>query len=186
MTSRRLLAAGLAVVGLVLAACGGSDDVVEGLSAMSSGEIDAVEDRMRALPSIEATEAHVTEAIERMSAAASMVDPSLSWEWARERNEGTCPGEGAGTRGISVFTASRFSAVPISDTSWPAVLDAVRTIAESMGLHDITIRVDQPGRHDVHLHSPDGRTITVGTYKAASISAGTGCRLRASDLAGAP
>ncbi|WP_374230439.1 LppA family lipoprotein [Rhodococcus sp. ARC_M6] len=47
------------------------------------------------------------------------------------------------------------------------------------------MRVDLPGRHDVQLVSDDGRLVRIGSFKAASFSANTGCRLREAELGGA-
>ena len=89
------------------------------------------------------------------------------------------------TTGLSVDTQSRLSDVPIPEELWAPSLAAAREIAASVGIDRLVVQVDLPGRHVVQLVSDDGRLVRIGSFKAASLTTDTGCRLREAELGGA-
>jgi hypothetical protein len=144
---------------------------------------------MRELPSLEDTYQQHVVIIQQVADAATTVAPELVWQIRIDRAQGTlgCPGPYMKTGGVSKTTDTFYSAMPISDTAWPRIVDKARQIAAPHGMTALTILFDGPGRHDITLHSPDhGNEIRIGTRLAASISGVTGCRYRAEDLSRPP
>ncbi|NEW29982.1 LppA family lipoprotein [Nocardia cyriacigeorgica] len=175
------------VVMAVLGGCGSSLDDSE--RTPSPEQIAHAEDMMRKLPSVQDTEAQLIALIRQIAEAVRSVAPGLAWETEVNRGQNTlgCPGPYLKTDGVSMTTDRLISSVPISDTEWPNVLRMARSIAAEQGITSVTIIADQPGRHDVTLHSPDhGNEIRLGTRKAALITGVTGCRFRAEDLRNPP
>lgn len=176
----------LALTALILAGCAGSAD---NRDSPTAEEIAHAEAQMRKLPSLEeAYEQHV-EVVQQVAEAATAIAPELVWETKIDRAQGTlgCPGPYLKTEGVSKTTDTFYSPVPISDTAWPRIIDKARQIAAQHGMTVLTVFFDEPGRHDITLHSPDhGNEIRIGTRVAASVSGVTGCRYRAEDLTHQP
>ncbi|TLF52470.1 LppA family lipoprotein [Nocardia cyriacigeorgica] len=149
-------------------------------------EIAHAEEMMRRLPSVHATESQLFGLIQRIAETAA---PALNWEIKVDRGQNTlgCPGPYSKTDGVSMATDSLYSPIPITDTEWPEVLRITRDLAAQHGITALTVRADEPGHHDVTLHSPDhGNEISIGSRKAALITGLTGCRFRADDLQNPP
>lgn len=142
-------------------------------------EIAAAAALLPTLPSLEDTEAQITEAVVQIASAATTIAPELQWEWRRERTQSSCGGAFGKTDGLEIDLPNYVSPTPISDTAWPGLLQAARDIAASFGITRLNVRVDAPGHHDVVLTSDDGSRIILVTDVAAVISARTGCRLPA-------
>ncbi|WP_345495348.1 LppA family lipoprotein [Nocardia callitridis] len=152
---------------------------------MTKDEIAHAEEKMRKLPSVVDSERAVASIVQQIADAAETIAPELDWYPIANGAQGTlgCPSPYLETNGVSRTTGSLTSAVPISDSDWPAVLSVARDIAGRNGLTSFTVRVDVAGRHDVVLHSPDdGNEIKLGTYKAALVNGSTGCRFTEEDL----
>jgi hypothetical protein len=148
-------------------------------------EIAHAEAQMRKLPSVEETHQQLTLVVERIADAAAAIAPELVWvvEIDRSQSPAGCPGAYKKTEGTSKTTDNLISSAPISDTTWPHIIDAARRIAAESGITALTVYIDEPGRHDIILHSPDhGNQVRIGTRIAAAISGMTGCRYRAEDL----
>ncbi|MFI5720488.1 LppA family lipoprotein [Nocardia sp. NPDC051750] len=152
-------------------------------------EIAHAEAQMRKLPSVEETHQQLTLVVERIADAAAAIAPELVWEKKLNRTQSPlgCPRAYNKTDGTSKTTDTLISPVPISDTAWPPIIDEARRIAAESGITVFTIRFDEPGHHDITLHSPDqGNQINIGTRVASSIRGLTGCRYSAEDLHSAP
>ncbi|MEU4314476.1 LppA family lipoprotein [Nocardia sp. NPDC024068] len=179
MAARPALLLTAALIAFFLTGCASSDDTA------TADEIAHAEAEMRELPSLEQTYDQLTVVVQRIADATETAAPELTWEPKVNRAQGTlgCPDAYFETDGVSMTTDKRYSPTPISDTAWPRVLDAARTIAAESGMTVLTVRFDEPGHHDITLHSPDhGNQITIGTRVAASLGGVTGCRYRAEDL----
>lgn len=149
-------------------------------------EIAAAAALLPTLPSLEDTEQQLTTALQAIMDAARAVAPALQWTAQDKRTQSSCGGAFGKTDGLEIDLPDYVSAVPISDADWPRILQAARDIAAPLGITELTVRVDQPGHHDVLLTSPDGSRIDLGTQVAALVSARTGCRLPAQRAARTP
>lgn len=129
------------------------------------------------LPSLEDTEKQITDAVVQIADAATAIAPELQWEWRRERSQSSCGGAFGKTDGLEIRLQMYVSLTPISDADWPRILQAARDIAAPLGVTQLTVRVDNPGKRDVVLTSDDGSRIFLGSDVRAVISAQTGCRL---------
>ncbi|MFH5208791.1 LppA family lipoprotein [Antrihabitans spumae] len=118
--------------------------------------------------------------------AATALVPSLIWRPNRERSQYSCASEYEDTGSRWVSTPHTVSDVPIPNADWPKVLQAARDIAREAGITEVQVLSDVPGNRNVRLYGNDGNTITIGSLKASVISADTGCRLPAADLAQPP
>jgi Lipoprotein confined to pathogenic Mycobacterium len=152
-------------------------------------EIAHAEDMMRQLPSVHDTESQLSALMRQIAEAVTAAAPALSWETRINRGQNTigCPGPYAKTNGVSMTTDLLRSPAPISDGQWPGVVTIARDIAAQHGLTSLTVLADDPGNHDVILHSPDqGNEIRIGTREATVMTGVTGCRFRAEDLQNPP
>ncbi|TLF78357.1 hypothetical protein FEK34_10890 [Nocardia cyriacigeorgica] len=148
-------------------------------------EIAHAEDAMRKLPSVQDTEQQLSALMWQIADSTRSVAPGLDWQPKTDRAQGTlgCPSPYRETAGVSMTTDSIYSPIPITDAEWPEVLRITRDLAAPHGITALTVRVDEPGHHDVTLHSPDhGNEISIGSRNAALITGLTGCRFRAEDL----
>jgi hypothetical protein len=153
---------------------------------MDEDKVAALEERMRGWPSVEDTEQQVVGAVRRIAEAAAAIVPELQWQETGERSTGSCKGEFLKTDGRDVHTATLLARLPIPDEAWPQVLAEARRIAAEIGVTEIEVRVDQPGRHDVRLYNDTWTEIYLGHLGNTTIDANTGCRLQQKDLAPAP
>lgn len=184
-TPARTLAALIAV--MTLSGCGSALD--DQNHPPTSDEIAHAEAQMRKLPSLEETEPQLMALIQQIADAAEMVAPGLTWRPIVRHAQGKlgCRGPYFETDGVSMVTDSLVSSVPISDAEWPEVLTIARDLAAPHGITVLTVRIDEPGNHQVILHSPDhGNEIDIGTVEAARIGGLTGCRYREEDLRNRP
>ncbi|WP_280235024.1 LppA family lipoprotein [Nocardia cyriacigeorgica] len=171
------------VVMVVLSGCGSRLDDPD--HPPTPDEIAHAEAMLRNLPSVQDTEHQLFALIQQIAAGAETVAPELDWEVKVDRGQNTlgCPGPYSKTNGVSMATDSSYSSTPITDDRWPEVLRVSRDLAAQHGITTLTVRADEPGHHDITLHSPDhGNEITIGTREAALITGLTGCRLRTEDL----
>lgn len=184
-TPTRILAALITVV--TLSGCGSALD--DPNRPPTPAEIAHAEAHMRKLPSLEETEPRLMALIRQIADATETVAPQLAWRQETNRGQGMlgCRGPYRETDGASMTTDSMFSPVPISDAEWPEVLTIARDLAAPHGITVLTVRFDEPGNHQVVLHSPDhGNEIKIGTVEAALITGLTGCRYREEDLRNQP
>jgi hypothetical protein len=144
------------------------------------------EAKLRAWPSLEETERLVNDTVRGIAEAATALVPSLIWRPNRERSQYSCAYEYEGTGSRWVSPPHAVSDVPIPDADWPLVLQAARDIAREAGITEVQVLSDVPGNRNVRLYGDNGNAITIGYLKASVISAETGCRLPAADLAQPP
>ncbi|MEV6559043.1 LppA family lipoprotein [Nocardia sp. NPDC051756] len=171
------------IVAAVVSGCG--DSLKDPYRPAPKADIAEAAAKMRKLPSVEATERDLMAVISQIAEATKAAAPGLDWQTVVNRNQSKlgCPSPYLETEGVSISTDRLTSAVPIADDEWAAVLQIARDIAARNGITSFTVRADQPGRHDVVLHSPDqGNEIKLATAKAALIGGVTGCRYREVDL----
>ncbi len=175
---------------LVIAAATGCGSRLDDPDHPPTGEeIAHAEETMRKLPSIQETEQQLTALMQQIAQAVEVASPGLRWETKVNRGQNTlgCPGPYLETDGVSMTTDILRSPIPIADSEWQNVLTIARDLAAPHGITAITVLADQPGNHDVSLHSPDqGNEIRIGTLEAAVITGVTGCRFRAEDLENPP
>ncbi|WP_405178684.1 LppA family lipoprotein [Nocardia sp. NBC_01377] len=166
---------------LLLTGCG--ETMLDGPQTYSPAEVRQAAENMRTWPSLETTEQQVTTAIQQIADSASAINPTLQWQWRRDRNSsGTCSGAYEDTDGWYVTTQLLVSDTPIPDTDWPQILQSATQIARSFGMDQVGVLIDRPGHHDVSFGSPDGNTLRFATFKTAVLDATTGCRYKQADL----
>lgn len=166
----------LATMAILTTGCG---DTMDTPYDHTDDEIAAAAALLPTLPTLEDTEAQVTAAAQQIAAAATAVSPTLQFAPGRDREQGGCSGAFGKTGGLTISTRFLVSPTPIPDADWPRVLQAARDIAAPLGITELEVRADQPGRHDVMLYSEDGNKIWIDSLEGAVVSAKTGCRLPA-------
>lgn len=153
--------------------------------APTPAEIAHAEAQMRKLPSLEDTHHQLTLIVQQIADAAESIAPELTWERLIRHAQSplNCRDAYRETDGTSKTTDTWYSEVEISDAAWPRIIDRARQIAAESGMTVFTVLVDEPGDHDIILHSPDhGNEVRIGTRLAATVNGITGCRYRAEDL----
>lgn len=174
----------IVAIAMAVSGCGG---IMDNPYNHSDEEIAQAAELMRDLPTLEETEATMVAVVDEIKAAATAINPALRWEESRPRRAEGCGGAFARTDGSSVRMPLWGSQAPIPDADWPEILAAAREIAARAGIHDVNVRVDQPGDHDVLLSGETGNRLQIGTKVAASITGETGCRYKAESMpAGEP
>ncbi|MFH5208790.1 LppA family lipoprotein [Antrihabitans spumae] len=143
---------------------------------------------LRSQPSLEETEQQMNDIVLQITEAATAIVPTMSWATNnnRERSQGTCGQEYRDTGGLTVFLPQMGADQAIPEKSWPQVLQSAREIARQAGITEIQVFADAPGNRDVRLYGENGNAIMIGYLTASVISARTGCRLPAADLAHPP
>ncbi|MBF6438116.1 LppA family lipoprotein [Nocardia cyriacigeorgica] len=185
MATRRYLPTLVSIFVLIGALSGCGSRLDDPNHPATPHDIAQAEAMMRQLPSVQETEQQLSALMWRIAEATRSVAPALDWQPKTDRAQGTlgCPSPYSETDGVSMTADSIYSPVPIADAEWPEVLRITRDLAAQHGITALTVRADEPGHHDITLHSPDdGNEISVGSRKAALITGLTGCRLRAQDI----
>ncbi|MBJ8339218.1 hypothetical protein JGU71_09990 [Antrihabitans sp. YC3-6] len=172
----------VALAATVIAGCEGAESVEDNKQSQTT----EAEAKLRAWPSLEETERLVNDTVRGIAEAATALVPSLIWRPNRERSQYSCAYEYEDTGSRWVSTPHTVSDVPIPDGEWPRVLQAARDIAREAGITEVQVLSDMPGNRNVRLYGHNGNAITIGYLKASVISAETGCRLPAADLAQPP
>lgn len=124
------------------------------------------------------------EAMIRIAAAASAIEPRLVWTWGEPGGEGPCTEEYASIGGVRV-TLPRFVADgPIPPAAWPAFRETARAVAAAAGAEVMQPDSSSPENHYVDFEGTDGTllgnrtTLSVYTdHSSTTVTATTGCRL---------
>jgi hypothetical protein len=134
--------------------------------------------QLKALPSLEDTTAQVRAAMDEITAAASRLIPSITWETPHEGSTGNCERPYEQTDGQRYFPPLRVAEnVAVSEQDWAAILEAARASAAKLDATDVAVMKDQPANHDVWFTGPTGISIKVGYRGNLTVSGYTGCRL---------
>jgi hypothetical protein len=143
---------------------------------------------LRSQPSLEETEQQMNDIVRQITEAATAIVPTMSWATNknRERSQGTCGQEYRDTGGLNVFLPQIGAGQAIPEKNWPEVLQSAREIARQAGITEMQVLADVPGNRDIRLYGENGNAIMIGYLTASVISARTGCRLPATDLAQPP
>lgn len=175
MKTRAVATVMLVLAGLLVTGCGGTVSTND--DAQASQNRHATLDKLHNRPSLEDTEQHLHDTVQRIIAAINDVTPGLKWHSQGDRDQGPCGGEYSNTDGQDVYLPHMVSDTPIPDANWPRALQAARNVAREAGITEIDVFKDQPGDHEVNLYGSNGNTIQFGSVQAVALFGGTGCRL---------
>ncbi len=133
---------------------------------------------LKALPSFEETKVQVQDVMNEITAAASKIIPSITWETLDEGSTGNCQQPYEQTDGKRYFLPDAVAVrVSISDLAWTKIVEAARVAAVKIGATNVQVIRNQPGDHDVWFSGPTGTFIKVGYRGNLVVSGYTGCRL---------
>lgn len=133
---------------------------------------------LRSLPSFEDTQTQVQAAMNEITAAASKVIPSITWETPHEGSGDNCERPYEQTDGKRYFLPDAVAAnVPVSEQQWTTIQETAKHAAARIGATDVQVMQDNPGNHDVGFYGPTGIFIKVGYRGNLVVSGYTGCRL---------
>lgn len=138
--------------------------------------------RFEELKQREGRQSTVEPAFERMQedikAAISTLVPGLEWSTTRTRGESPCDEPYSNTLGSTVTLVPFSSDTPVPADRWPAVLDAVNSIAVANGFDGVDLEREDGQRRSVSLRDPDGGQILLGAGGRTALMITTGCYLR--------
>ncbi|BBY02351.1 hypothetical protein MSEO_28500 [Mycobacterium seoulense] len=133
---------------------------------------------LKSLPSFEDTQAQVQAAMNEITAAASQVVPSITWETPQEGSGDICERPYEQTDGKRYFLPDAVAAnVPVSEQQWATIQEAAKQAAAKLGATDMQVMHNNPGNHDVGFYGPTGIFIKIGYRGNLVVSGYTGCRL---------
>ncbi|WP_415976019.1 LppA family lipoprotein [Rhodococcus sp. 077-4] len=115
---------------------------------------------------------------EDIKAAISTLVPGLEWSTTRSRSESPCSEPYSNTPGLNVTLVPFSSDTPIPADRWPAVLEAVNSIAVANGFDGVDLDHQDAQRSSVSLRDPDGGQILLGAGGRTALMITTGCYLR--------
>ncbi|MDI9894251.1 MULTISPECIES: LppA family lipoprotein [Nocardiaceae] len=115
---------------------------------------------------------------EDIKTAISTLVPGLEWSTTRTRGESPCAAPYSSTPGIEVSLLPFSSDTPVPADRWPAVLEAVNSIAVANGFEGVDLTRDDGLRRSVSLRDPDGGQILLGAGGRTALMITTGCYLR--------
>lgn len=133
---------------------------------------------LKSLPSFEDTQTQVQAAMNEITAAASKVIPSITWETPHEGSGDNCERPYEQTDGKRYFLPDSVAAnVAVSEQQWAVIQEAAKQAAAKIGATEMQVMQNNPGNHDVGFYGPTGIFIKVGYRGNLVVSGYTGCRL---------
>jgi hypothetical protein len=135
-------------------------------------------EELKSLPSLEDTQTQLQAAITQITAAASQLIPTITWETPQEGSGDNCERPYEQTDGKRYFLPNEVAAkVDVSESNWAKIQQAAKDAAAKLDATEVQVMKDQPGNHDVGFYGPTGLFIKV-SYGGNLVVAGyTGCRL---------
>lgn len=135
-------------------------------------------DELKSLPSVEDTQTAVQNAMNEITAAATKLDPSITWLPMHGESTGNCETPYEQTDGKRIFLPDLVSeGAQVSESEWATILQAAKMAAQKIGATNVQVIHDAPGNHDVWFSGPTGIYIKVGYQGNLVVSGYTGCRL---------
>ncbi|MFE3257049.1 LppA family lipoprotein [Nocardia sp. NPDC059229] len=143
---------------------------------------------LRSRPTLEDTQARLTQAVKDLAAYASSLVPGMTWEWTNnDRQPGACaaPYDQTNGRDFSMPNYITNGGDPthggIPDAVWPQVREKARQLAADLGAteHDPFPFDEKPGDRNARYYGGNGTVLWLSTR---GISSETGCRFRAADM----
>jgi hypothetical protein len=135
-------------------------------------------DELKALPSFEDTKAQVQAAMDRITAGAQTVVPSLAFQTFHEGSGDQCERPYEQTDGQRYFFPDRVATnAVVSEADWAKIAQLAKDAAAKIGAADVQVIHDQPANHDVWFSGPTGIFIKIGYQGNLVVSGYTGCRL---------
>ena len=133
---------------------------------------------LKSLPSFEDTKTQVQAAMDEITAAASQLIPSITWETPNEGSGGTCLRPYEQTDGRDYFLPHEVAEnVDVSEQNWAKIQEVAKEAAAKLDATEMQVMKDQPRNHDVGFYGPTGLFIKVGYAGNLVVSGYTGCRL---------
>lgn len=141
------------------------------------------EEQLRARPTFEQAGQNYITTLQEMQRTISTLVPGLTWA-------GPPPGLKSG----GSFCEAPYTDVPgarsgdylagagdkpFPDESWPQISTALTDIARRHGFTKVTMKVDQPGRHEVEIADQYGASVTFGSIGSTSVAVFGACFLDA-------
>ncbi|MGW4244288.1 LppA family lipoprotein [Nocardia sp. NPDC004722] len=184
--SRLSIAAALTAA--VIATTAGCGDVDTPYKKTGPAETAQAEQELRSRPTLEDTQARLTQAVKDLAAYASSLVPDMTWYWTdTDRQPSGCGAPYDQTNGWELsmpnyVTKGGDSAHGggIPDAVWPQVREKARQLAADLGAteHDPFPFNEKPGDRDARFYGSNGTVLWLSTR---TISSETGCRYRAAD-----
>jgi hypothetical protein len=120
----------------------------------------------------------VQTAMNQITAAASRLIPSITWETPHEGSGDNCERPYEQTDGKRYFLPDEIAEnVDVSETNWAKIQQAAKEAAAKIDATEVQVMKDAPGNHDVGFYGPTGIFIKVGYRGNLVVSGYTGCRL---------
>lgn len=150
----------------------------------SAEEIAAAAAELAGLPSSEAAERDVESVVERITAAASAIEPGLRWSRSEDRALGSCYGPYEHTGGRRVVLPRHRAEGSLPPDAWPGFQETARVLAWSVGATDMLPAADSsPDRHvtfegsDAAKWDSNTQLSVFADARSMTITATVGCRL---------
>jgi hypothetical protein len=133
---------------------------------------------LKSLPSFEDTQTQVQGAISRITATASQLIPTITWETPHEGSGDNCERPYEKTDGKRYFLPDAVATnVVVSEPIWAKIQEAAKGVAAQLEATEMQVMKNEPGNHDVGFYGPTGLFIKVGYRGNLVVSGYTGCRL---------
>ncbi|QNG20928.1 hypothetical protein G4H71_09035 [Rhodococcus triatomae] len=129
-------------------------------------------------PSLEEIEARYAAMQEEMKASVVAVAPQVEWSTSDEVRQGLCSGELSGSRATEIKFPTWMWMWTSADQEWPAMLDAVSSVASRYGFTDPNTVAGQSGNRDVRLYDEFGGQVRFGYNVNLTLSVHSGCHVR--------
>jgi hypothetical protein len=169
-----LLFAALVAIGLAAAGC----HVKQPYEPTPPTDAAKALEVLKSLPSFEDTKAQVQAVMNEITAAASQLIPSITWETPHEGSGDNCERPYEQTDGKRYFLPDEVAVgVPVTEQQWAKIQEAAKESAAKIGATEIQVMQDHPGNHDVGFYGPTGIFVKVGYRGNLVVSGYTGCRL---------
>jgi hypothetical protein len=133
---------------------------------------------LKSLPSFEDTQTQVQAAITQITATASQLIPTITWETPHEGSGDNCERPYEQTDGKRYFLPDAVATnVFVSEPIWAKIQEAAKGVAAQLEATQMQVMKNEPGNHDVGFYGATGLFIKVGYRGNLVVSGYTGCRL---------
>ncbi|MGV9668651.1 LppA family lipoprotein [Nocardia niigatensis] len=178
-----------ALTAAVIATTTGCDSLDSEYKKTGPAETAHAEQELRSRPTLEDTQARLTQAVKDLAAYASSLVPGMTWKWTdTDRVPAACGAPYDQTAGRDLYMPNYITQGGdtthggIPDAVWPQVREKARQLAADLGATetDPLPITEKPGDRDARFVGNNGTVLWLSTR---GISSETGCRLPAADKA---
>ncbi|MGW4350741.1 LppA family lipoprotein [Nocardia sp. NPDC004582] len=178
-----------ALAAAVIAMTTGCDSLDSEYKKTGAADTAHAEQVLRSRPTLEDTQARLTQAVEDLAAYASSLVPGMTWKWmSTDRQPAACGAPYDQTAGRDLYMPDYITQGGdtthggIPDAVWPQVREKARQLAADLGATeaDPLPITEKPGDRDARFIGNNGTVLWLSTR---GITSETGCRLPAAEKA---